>query len=423
MNRDAATGAQVRRLSFPRFANFALVTSLALLLVSCQQAAPPPAPPPAPATPAAPAKAPAAEAPPAAAKAPAAAPAAQASPAAAKAAAPAKAPTTPEEIYLYSGPDRQQILEEGARKEGKILWYTSMAVEERARPLANAFRQKYPFVTVDMIFTDTSAQVSRTTEEYKAGKHDVDMLEGSLPGFPPLIEARILAKFRSPMFDSFPDEVKDPNGYFIGERETPLGLAFNTNAISAADAPKTFEDLLDPKWKGKLATTDNVQSVQYFATMLKINGEDFVRKLAAQEVTVYSTSNTAMTQLTMAGQASANFPASIGLVEAGKKQGQPISWSSLSKAPMGLGALAVATRAPHPNATMLFVDFLLSDEGQRVLAGTGEGGTRIGNPNPYGGAVFDKVYMDFIVPAAQYQAEYRNWEQLHRSLFVNRRAG
>jgi ABC-type Fe3+ transport system substrate-binding protein len=190
-----------------------------------------------------------------------------------------------------------------------------------------------------------------------------------------------------------------------------------------SDAPKTFEDLLNPKWKGKLATTDNVQSIQYLGAVIKINGEEYLRKLASQDVTVYSSSNSAMTQLTMAGQAAANFPSSVGLVEAGKKQGQPISWSSLGKAPAGLGALAVTAKAPHPNATMLFIDFLLSDEGQRVLAGTGEGGTRKGNPNQYGGNTFEKVYMDFIVPAAQYQTEYQKWEQLHKSLFVNRRAG
>jgi ABC-type Fe3+ transport system substrate-binding protein len=334
----------------------------------------------------------------------------------------AKAPTTPAEIYLYTGPDRKQILEEGARKEGKILWYTSMVVNERAKPLADAFRQQYPFVTVDIVFTDTGAMVTRATEEYRAGKYDLDMVEGSLTAMLPFKDAQIIAKYTSPSFDGIPNEVRDPDGFFVADRETPLGLAVNTQSVPEADVPKSYDDLLDPKWKGKIATNENAQGIAFLGTMLKLKGEEYLRKLAAQDLTVYSLSSRALTELCFSGEAAATFPSSVGHIAVAKKAGTPVTWSSLGQAPTSLGYVALTSRAPHPHAAMLMADFLLSPEGQKTMASTGEGGTRRGNPNDYGGFEFQRAFMDFIVAQNQYDEEYRKWEQLHKSLFVKRQA-
>lgn len=330
------------------------------------------------------------------------------------------APKTNQEIFVYSGANRTQLFEEAAKKEGQVVWYSAMAVDARMKAILDAFKQKYPFIDVQATFMDTATQLSRSAEEFKGGKNLVDLFDTGIPTLVQLSQAGIIDKFSSPQFEKFPSEVKDPKGYWVAERETPLGLAFNTNSIKKEDAPKSYQDLLDPKWKGMFATTDNSQAVQFFAALLKINGEDYVRKLAAQDVTVYSTSNSALTQLTANGQTAANFPASVGIVTGGQQKGSPLGWSSLQTTPVGLAALGVATKAPHPFSTMLFVDFLLSEQGQKIVSSTGEGGTRTGNPNDYQGQTFKRVYVDFLAPADQYAAEYAKWEALFKQIFVRK---
>lgn len=332
--------------------------------------------------------------------------------------APAAAAKTPTEIYLYQGADRQQMLEDGAKKEGKITWYTSMIIDDRVRPLTEAFKKKYPFINVEATFMDANPLVSRATEEANAKRYDLDIVESSFPGILGLKNAKLLAKWSSPNVDGIPSNVRDPDGYFVADRENPLGFVWNTNTVPESEGPKTFDDLLDPRWKGKLSTNNTSQAVQFFGAMLTIKGEDYVRKLAQQDHHVQSMAANAVTQLVESGEVISTWPASVGRVALGRSKGAPEAWSPFEQAPTALGYVAVTANAPHPYSTMLLVDFLLSKEGQDVMSTTGEGGTRTGTNNQYGGYKIQSFYVDFAVPQDQFDATFKKWDAEFRDLFL-----
>jgi iron(III) transport system substrate-binding protein len=186
-------------------------------------------------------------------------------------------------------------------------------------------------------------------------------------------------------------------------------------------APKCLDDLLSPALKGKPSSNDSVQGAIYFGAIVREKGEDFGRKLAAQQVTVYSNmSSNAVTDLVASGVAVATFPTSVGQVTSMRGKGAPIAWSPLGKAFTVTGVLGALANSPHPNATALFLDFLVSDDGQQTMVTTGEGGTRIGLANRYGGYVFEKQYLDTSIPQADYLSTIKNWTEMFNSTMVKR---
>jgi ABC-type Fe3+ transport system substrate-binding protein len=217
--------------------------------------------------------------------------------------------------------------------------------------------------------------------------------------------------------------VQDPDGYFVADRENPLGFVWNTNAVPESEGPKTFDDLLDPKWKGKLSTNNTSQAVQFFGAMVLLKGEDFVRKLAQQDHRVQSLAANAVTQLVESGELVATWPASIGRVAIGRAKGAPEAWAPFEQSPTALGYVAVSANAAHPYSTMLLVDFLLSKEGQDVMATTGEGGTRAGTNNQYGGYNIQSFYIDSAVPQDEYDAQFKKWDALFKELFMKGAGG
>jgi iron(III) transport system substrate-binding protein len=338
------------------------------------------------------------------------------------ASASAQAPTTPEAIFAYTGADRQQMLEDGARKEGKVLWYTSEILDQRARPLAETFRKKYPFIDVQIVQLDNGPLVQRATEEFNAKKYDLDIIEGGLVVALPLKGMGALAKFVSPEFSAIPAGARDPDGYFVGDREIPLGFGYNTKITPEAQGPKSFDDLLAPAWKGKLSTNDSTQGATYFGGILQQKGEDFARKLATQNVIVESMSSNAVNELVAAGTVASTFPTSVGQVAFSRKAGAPIAWSPLGKAITLLGVIDVMSHSPHPHAAALYADFLISDEGQKALVQTQEGGTRIGLQNQYGGYEFEKLYFDTSVPQSEYVGDIKKWAESFNSILAKRPA-
>ena len=331
-------------------------------------------------------------------------------------------PTTADQIFAYTGADRQKMLEAGAKKEGKVLWYTSEILNQRARPLANLFHQKYPYIDVDIVQLDSGPLLQRSVEEFGAKKYDVDVIEGNLPVALALQKIGALGRFLSPELAGLPQGVIDPNHYFVGDREIPLGIAFNTTIVPEANAPKSLDDLLNPFWKGKLSTNDSVQGSTYFGAMGEVNGQDYLRKLADLQITVYSNmSSNAVTDLVAAGTVVSTFPTSVGQVAVSRQKGAPIAWAPLGKAITILGILEVMSHTAHPHAAALFADFLISQEGQEALVKTQEGGTRIGLANQYGGYTFEKLYFDTSVPQTEYIDDIKKWSVLFNSLLVDQR--
>jgi iron(III) transport system substrate-binding protein len=183
-----------------------------------------------------------------------------------------------EELAAYAGADRHQILLEGAKIEGKIVWYTSLSGVYRE--LVDAFKRKYPDVSVEVYRGGSTDLGPRLLNEAQAGRHVADALE-STPGLLMLLRERGLLKaYTSPELARYPDEAKTKADgariYWVTDREAYLGFGYNTRQLAPAEIPKNFQDLLRPELKGKLAVTTESSTSRVVGTLIKYKGEEFV---------------------------------------------------------------------------------------------------------------------------------------------------
>ena len=180
-------------------------------------------------------------------------------------AAPAAAQAAADNPAMYRGPDRQQRLIEGARKEGQVTVYSSMIADQALRPILNGFEAKYPFVKPQYVRDDPPQQLQKVMAEARAGRMVVDVLEST--GLEvPVRAADIDQPFWSPQIEAYKPERRDPNNYWAPTRFSYLGACYNTNLVKPGEVPKSFEDFLDPKWKGKIAWSSTVIGAMLFIT-------------------------------------------------------------------------------------------------------------------------------------------------------------
>jgi hypothetical protein len=166
---------------------------------------------------------------------------------------------------MYRGPDREQRLIEGARKEGQVTVYSSIIVDQALRPILNGFEAKYPFVKPQYVRDDPPQQLQKVMAESRAGRMVVDVLEST--GLEVSVRAaNINQPFWSPQTEAYAPERRDPENYWAPTRFSYLGACYNTNLVKSGEAPKSFEDFLDPKWKGKIAWSSTVIGAILFIT-------------------------------------------------------------------------------------------------------------------------------------------------------------
>ena len=279
---------------------------------------------------------------------------------------------TQDEIANLKGPDRQKVLEEGAKKEGKVTFYSAMVADQLLRPLSIAFMKKYPYIKAEYWQANGSAIIQKVLAESSAKSIVGDVVE-STDLSEPLKKAGVVVPFTSPELANYPKEYLDPDNYWSAARLNYFSSAYNTNQITAADAPKTFEDLLDPKWKGKLAWREGSGSGnQLFVTNIIImmgeeKAEDYFKKLAAQNVVNYTGSARALVNSVMAGEypIAMNIFAHHPIISAQK--GAPVASIPMEPVPSITGTAMFVKGAPNPYSAMLFIDFLQSKEGQSQL--------------------------------------------------------
>jgi iron(III) transport system substrate-binding protein len=279
---------------------------------------------------------------------------------------------TQQEIADLKGPDRQKILEDGAKKEGKVTFYSAMVADQLLRPLSVAFMKKYPYIKAEYWQANGSAIVQKVLAETSAKSVVGDVVE-STDLSEPLIRAGVVVPFNSPELDVYPKEYKSADRYWSAARLNYFSAAYNTDQIKAADAPKTFEDLLDPKWKGKLSWREGSGSGnQLFVTNIIIamgeqKADEYFQKLAKQNVVNYSGSARALVNGVMAGE----YPIALGIFAhhpiISAQKGAPVASIPMEPVPSITGTAMLVKGAPNPHAAMLFIDFLQSKEGQASL--------------------------------------------------------
>src|SRR5262245_54807844 len=172
---------------------------------------------------------------------------------------------------------------EAAKKEGKVVWYTSLVLPS-AEKVAKLFETAYPGIKVEVHRTGSQRILQRVVQELQANIKSVDVVHTSDAGhFVLLKDKKLLAKYTPSGVEGFPAGFKDPDGYYFGLRATVNVIAYNTKSLSAAEAPKTWTDLLDPRWKGKLVTAHPGYSgviATHVLALVHLYGWDYFKQLA-----------------------------------------------------------------------------------------------------------------------------------------------
>jgi ABC-type Fe3+ transport system substrate-binding protein len=279
---------------------------------------------------------------------------------------------TQQEIADLKGPERQKILEEGAKKEGKVTIYSGMIVDQALRPITEAFMKKYPYIKAEYWRADSNKIVQKILAESRARAVTADVAESTSLS-EPLIKAKVVVPFNSPSLDAYPEEYRDPRRLWGPTRFSYFGAAYNTKALSAADVPKSYEDLLDPKWKGKLAwrSGSDSGSTLFITNIIMMMGDkkadDYFKKLSQQKVVNFTGSARTLVNRVIEGE----YPLALNIFlhhpVISAQKGAPVAALPLQPVPSLNGTVLFVRNAPNPHAAMLLIDFILSKEGQATL--------------------------------------------------------
>jgi iron(III) transport system substrate-binding protein len=309
--------------------------------------------------------------------------------------------------------DAQRALVEGAKKEGRMMFYTSVETEF-ARVLTSGFEAKYPFIKTDVFRSSHDKIFSRLNMERKAGSFAADVLSvGEFETYH-MKKRGLLAPYMSPHAAVYPEGFKDPDGYWTDFYDNLIVSAYNTTKVKREELPKRYEDLLQPRWRRRMVLDKNED--RWFANMLHHMGEkkgmEFMQALAKQEVAIRS-GRSLITQLMAAGEFDLQIVAYWYRPHLMKKQGAPVDWFSLDPAFVAMHPISLIDRAPNMNAGKLFIDYVLSEEGQRLFAKRGREPARPGiRPEGYPSQI--KV-IPSRVELAEKLADYT---RRYESLFV-----
>jgi iron(III) transport system substrate-binding protein len=331
----------------------------------------------------------------------------------------ANAPMTAAQIALYQGADREKLLIDGAKREGQFTLYTS---HTWFKTFVKEFEKKYPFVKASEWRNDSKNIIRKVIEEVKAGRVLADIVETTSDGLGVLKREGLFQEYFSPEARFYPNELK-PRGkngfYYLPDRETYNSLGFNTKSVPPASAPRSIKDLADPRWKGKMAITSTTTGARWLGNVLESQGREFLDKLADQDISVQDMAPAALINLVVSGEIPLSptiFDANVTLA---KQKGAPVEWRPLEPVVTTVGSAALLAKAPNPYTALLFIDYLLSKDGQQLIM---KGG--LWSPREDVGSVdqkFKKNYLDEKYSSEEMEVKLGQWENLLRQLFLRRR--
>lgn len=324
----------------------------------------------------------------------------------------AAAPTTLAELAKYAGADRERILYEGAKREGKLVWYTSLVPHKE---IAKLFTERYPGVAVDIYRADGVLLSSRIVAETQARRHLFDAIETTPPPLMPLRDEQMLMPYYSPHHRNYPEHAKEKASgnlvWWSTDRESLIGVGYNTKAFPAGDLPRKFDDLLKPALKGKMSVASNETGARAIGAMIKAKGEDFVRRLKEQEVRAHATSAAGLADMIIRGEVPISFTmVQTNLTQPAASRGAPVAWLPMEVVAVNAGGAGVSANAPHPYAALLFTDFLLSPEGQKMYA------EKLFYTSATRKVAYEKWYPEKGLTTAEYDERSQSWLKLLREI-------
>jgi iron(III) transport system substrate-binding protein len=319
--------------------------------------------------------------------------------------------STAAEVAAYAGPDRTDKLIAGAKREGTLTVYTSARASDMAA-LAAAFEKKYG-VKVGVWRASSENILQRAVMEGRGGRSDVDVFETGSAALEALHREQLLQKLAPPDPSSLTPAAVPAHGEWTGTRLNLFVAAYNTNLVKQQELPKRYDDLLDARWKGRLGieTADS----DWFGAVVEQLGEKHglaqFRNIVANNGMSVRKGHTLLANLVVSGEVPLALTVYSFTVEQLKKAGAPIAWVAVPPTIARFEATGVARRAPHPNAAVLFYDFLLTD-GQGILASRDIfTASRTARPLPA------QIAVAFIDPARSLD-ENRKWSKYYRDIVV-----
>lgn len=317
------------------------------------------------------------------------------------------------DIFQYRGADRDARLIEGAKQEGSVVLYTSLAPTE-SQPLATAFEKKYG-INVKLWRALSDQVVRRAVTEAQGRRYDVDVIETNGPEMEMLARERLLTEFYSPHVAYLPAEAIPAHRMWFPDRLSFYVVAYNTTKVQRSEIPATYEGFADPRWQGRMAV--EATDAEWMATLLKTGraGTDmnFFRKLSALGPEVRR-GHVLLANLVASGEIPIGLTTYNSNVVPLKRKGAPIDFVAVEPVvarPQGIG---VAANAPHPNAALLFADFVLSQEGQELFESLGRvpASTRVESE-------LNNFPFVMIDPATVID-EKEKWDTIWNDLFLTR---
>lgn len=270
-------------------------------------------------------------------------------------------------VAFFIGPAVSQSQLKGAKKEGSLVLYTSLNIPE-AKPLLDEFLKRYPFVKGDLVRLSGTSIITRILTEKLAGSHVWDVTVTRLSFIPALQQAKLLARYQSPQLKGLREDFRDKEGYWAAATLNTSVFVYNTKMVKPREVPKSYDELLHPHWKDKISM--DTEAFDWFETQLAVRGREkgleFMKRLKAQNPTLRR-GRTGQLELLAAGEFPILLEAYSHRAQKMKEKGAPVEWIPFEPVTVVPFAAVIATTAPHPNAARLFIDFVLSRDGQMVF--------------------------------------------------------
>jgi iron(III) transport system substrate-binding protein len=316
-------------------------------------------------------------------------------------------------LATYMGPDREQRLIVGAKREGELMLYSSMQHDSVA-PLQKAFEEKYG---VKMrIWRGAGTDIlRRVTTEARGNRYDFDVSESDGFALEALHREALLQEVRSPyQADLIPVALR-PHAQWVGTRVNIHVAVYNTSRVKKEMLPKSYDDLLNPSFKGMLGI--EADDYDWFGSVVGLLGEErglaLFREIVAKNGLSVRKGHTHLTNLSAAGEVPIGLTVYMQNVEVAKRNGAPVEWLTLPPTVARANGVAMARRAPHPHAALLFYDFMISD-GQRIML------QRDFVPTSRKvGSVLDRISLNFLDPDIVTD-NGEKWQRLYNEIIRGR---
>jgi iron(III) transport system substrate-binding protein len=260
-----------------------------------------------------------------------------------------------------------------AKKEGSVTWYTTQQIDSVVQPLSTAFEAKYG-IKVNFVRAATAEVALRVYNEGKAGKMTADVFDGSSAGENLKRENLVLKWLPDTVKEELGKDYADPDGYWVANTLYVLAPTFNTDLVKKGEEPKTFEDLLKPRWKGKMAWNSGASAggaPGFIGLVLKSMGEEkgmaYLRELAKQNIAGPKVVSAQLVDQVIAGEYDVALQTFNTQPARAATTGAPVNWVQMQPAMVTFSVMSVTKGAPHENAGKLLVEFATSEEGQKIF--------------------------------------------------------